>query len=503
MTSRSLPAVHFLGIDVGTSACKTVLLDRRGRTLAASSQSYPTRRTPQGEVTQEPARWLRAVAATARNCVSAVGGGSIAGICVTAPAHVAVLVDREGTPLTRSLLAFDGRPEAVARALRKRFGPAFFDVTLVELTAGWTLPQLVWLRRQLGASEWQRIAQIALQKDYVRFSLTGERATDPSDAAGTAMFDQRGRIWADELVRAAGLRLDQLPPVRGAFELAGGLTRSWARRTGIRAGTPVAVGGTDTIAELLSIDAVQPDDALVKIASTGTIVVVSAEPRPRRGLLTYPHAFPDRWYSAAATSTAATAYNWCRAIVDADRLVSPSSYRGSRHGPEACPPVPRACSSSRISKASAFRTGTASSGAFVGLSSGHGREHLLRAVMEGVALSLRDCLEFVRGAGLAVSRPALTGGGVASPLWRRILAGALGVTVERVEPQGPAIGAALLAQGAVCGTAPRPWVRRTEVVPPGDWVVAYDRLYRLYAEAARALAPVSHELAAIAGLPSR
>jgi xylulokinase len=499
MTDSRPQEGYALGVDVGTSACKTVLVDERGRIVTTAARGYPTHRTTWGEVTQDPRDWLRAVATTVRACVDLVGGRNVTSISVTAPAHVAVLVDRDGSPLARPLLAFDARPDRIAQALRCDLGPAFFERTFVELTAGWTLPQLVWLRDQLGQAEWRRVAHVMLQKDYVRLCMTGAVATDPTDAAGTAMIDQRRGEWQADLCNEAGLSIDQLPEIRPSFALGGVLCRSWARRIGLRAGTPVAIGATDTAVELLSVDAAQPGDSIAKIASTGTIVTVTTEPRPRRGLLTYPHALAGRWYSASATSTAAVAYNWLGGILDLER--DPRSVTRPRYERLAMRLPPGSEGLLFLPFLQGERVPYWDSrlrGAFLGLSSAHGRAHLARAAMEGIALSLRDCLELMRSAGLEIVDPVLTGGGTTSLLWRRILVSALGTGGHLASPQGPAFGAALLAQATVSGETRSARPRRTPVAAPDGWVASYDRIYRIYVEAAAAVTTISHELADIA-----
>lgn len=489
----------YLGIDTGTTACKAALVSSAGRLVASASAAYPTRRTAAGEVSQNPRDWMRAVETTMRSCVAQTDGRPIAGVSITAPAHVGVLIDAAGAPIGRALLCFDARPEPIARALHRSLGERFFETTFVELTSAWTFPQLLWLRQELGENVWSRVRYLLPQKDYVRFRLTGEIATDVTDAVGTALVDQRAQTWSEELCAEAGLSLDQLPPILPIDGVAGVLSRAWQRRTGVPAGIPVTVGGTDTACDLVSVGALEPADSIVKIASTGSIVTVCAEPHPHRQLLTYPLGMPGRWYSAAATSTAATSYNWLRALIADNALTTADAY------------ATMDANARRLAPGSGgvmflpFLEGERVPywdrdlrGAFLGLSSAHTKGHLIRAVMEGVALSLRDCLELMRAAGLAVDRPCFTGGGVASEVWRRILAGALGCSGHLAEPQGPAVGSALLAQAGAESSHVRPRPRKRPVRASDEWTALYDRLYRTYAHAARQVEEISHELVAFA-----
>ena len=493
----------YLGIDAGTSACKTVLVNSSGAVLASTTTSYPTHRSAAGEVTQEPRDWLAAVVATVREC-RALSAAPIGGIGITAPAHVGVLVDGAGEALQAALLSFDARPESVAAELRREYGEWFFETTFAELTAGWTFPQLVWLRRQLGARAWGRVRYVLMQKDYVRYCLTGVLATDPSDAVGAALVDQRSLTWSGELCARADLSLEQLPPIRAINTVAGGLTRSWAERLGLAEGTPVAVGGTDTVAELISVGALSPGQSIVKIASTGSVVTVCDAPRPHRQLLTYPLGLPDRWYSAAATNTAATAYNWLRSIIATDPGSGATDYNTLESAVVGLPPGADGVMFLPFLEGERVPYWDRQlRGALFGLSSAHSRAHVVRAVMEGVALSLRDCAELMSSVGLAIAEPSFTGGGVRSRVWRSILAGALGCNAGLPEPQGPAVGAALIAQAAVDGTGLSPLPAVEHVVPPAAWHGAYDELYEIYRAAAAAASDISHRLTAFASASRR
>lgn len=494
-----------IGVDVGTSGCKAVVLSARGRVLATSRATYATRQAVDGEVSQDPRDWLRAVRDVLRSSATAVDGRRVGGVGFTAPAHVAVLSGPDGEPLTRSLLAFDGRPGRAAVELRERYGPAFFASTFVEISAGWTLPQLAWLREQ-HPGIWPRIRWLLTQKDWIRYRLTGSATTDASDAAGTAMMRQADRTWLFEVCADVGIGPSQLPPIVGSTADGGGLSPEWARTTGLSAGTPVVVGATDTAAELVSVGALAAGASLVKIASTGTVVGVSDAPVVDRRLLTYPHAVPDQWYTLAATNTAAVAYHWLReAVFEASDPADTPSYaeidrKASRvpAGAEGVLFLP-------------FLEGERTPhwdpdlrGAFLGLSSAHRAEHLARAVLEGVALSLRSCRDVVESAGLPVVRPFLAGGGMSSRLWRDILVSCLGQTGVLAEPQGPAVGAAILASavGAASAEELRGRVRAArlrEVAPMPDQVTVYDALDPTYRAAAGAVAETSHRLAAMAG----
>lgn len=484
MSSPSSPA--YIGVDVGSSGCKAVLIEGR-RVTAEAWASYPTVRSADGAATQDARAWLRALETTVRRCAAA--HGTIEGLCITAPAHNAVLVEPDGSPRYPVVLWSDSRPAPVARELRASLGAAYTARTNVRLDGTWTLPQLVWLRRRQPAAL-RGLAHILVGKDYLRFCLTGIAATDPTDAAGTAMYDPFAETWLDDLPEL-GRIADLLPPVAAATAHGGSLAAGAARRLGLRRGTPLVVGATDTACELISVGAVENGASLVKIATTGTVVVVTRTPPRSELLLTYPHPLGDMWYSVAATSSAAAAYTWLAHSLDGNRSNLKRMDAIARRVPAGADGVlflpflegERTPYWDRDLRA-----------AFLGLSAAHDRRHLYRAVLEGVALSLRSCWQTQLAAGARPTAPALTGGGLASKLWREIVVSAIGVPGRRTEPQGPALGAALLAARGLSGVEPRVTQRSVEHVPDPDWAATYAALHEVYADAAASVRAASHRL---------
>ena len=493
-----------IGVDVGTSGCKAIALGRSGHVLHTAQAGYPTVRTVAGEVTQRPDDWLTAVRTTLAECATSVDGQEVVGVGITAPAHAAVICDEMGEPLAPSLLAFDARPSQAAALLKARYGNALFETTYVDLSAGWTLSQMAWLKEQ-APELWPRIRWLLTQKDWIRYRLTGVALIDASDAAGTAMIDQAAGAWLEPVCSDLGLSLDQLPPIVTSTTPGGQLTAEWASATGLPEGTPIVVGATDTAAELVSVGAVGAGASLVKIASTGTVVGVSAEPIVDRRLLTYPHPVPGQWYSLAATNTATVAYQWLRETVFAAPAGPPTvTYEDINRRAARVPPGAEGVLFLPFLEGERTPYWDAHlRAAFMGLSSAHGRDHLARAVLEGVALALRGCRDVMEAAGLPIRRPFLAGGGTTSELWRTILVSALGGPGVLADPQGPAVGAAILAMAAGARSADEivqkvPSPRVLSVDPIDDWISTYDSLHDTYRLAAEAITNVSHQLSGAA-----
>lgn len=498
----SAGGAHYVGVDAGTSACKAVAIDRNAKVLASAWRPYSTRRRSNGEVTQDAGDWLAAVTSVVAECAAAVSPRTVEALSVTAPAHNVVLVAADGEPLERVLLWSDRRCAEDGAALQRSLGSELFERTFVPLEAGATLPQLVWLRRQ-RPELWPQIREVLPAKDFLRRSMTGETCTDPSDAAGTAMYDQLRGVWDEDALATAGLRAAALPPIRRSIDLGGGLNARWAARVGLPAGTPVAVGATDTAAELVAAGAVEPGAALVKIASTGTAVAVSGRPRPDRRVLTYPHATEGRWYTVAATNTAATAYGWLRSALFESAEIAPSTlYKTMDAVASEIPPGAGGVLFLPFLEGERAPFWDADLRAtFLGLCSGHTRGSLCRAVLEGVAFSLRSCRDLLASLGLPTRRPVLGGGGMASAVWREILVAVLGEDGVLREPQGPALGAAMLAARAVGAPVPlgdSADINDATIASRADWRARYEELYEVYSSACAAVTEVSHELAQLA-----
>lgn len=486
----------FIGVDIGTSGCKAVLLDAGGAVRASAWQAYEPLRGVDGEVSQDPDDWLSAAAASLRQVAARARELHLAieAIAPTAPAHAAVMLDTDGRPIDRAILPYDTRSAGVAKAMVQACGSAVFERTFVRLGPSWTAPQLAWVRAS-RPEVWSRLRSVLVTKDFLTFALTGCQLTDPSDAAGTALYDQRAGRWDEGLCAEVGLRLDQLPAIKSPTDVAGKLTQEWASRISVPAGTPVVVGATDTACELVSLNIVSAGRGLVKIATTGTVVAVLDDPRPDPRVLTYPY-LGGRWYSVAATNTAASAYRWLQeAVCCSEDASSVAAYSEMDRMASTVP----AGSSGVVFLP--FLQGERSPywdselrAAFLGLSAGHRRSHLCRATLEGVAFSLRDCRDLLLSLGIAVERPGFTGGGVASQLWRRILASVLDTSGTLTTPQGPSLGAAMLAAAGVAATMPTVQRETTVVDPEPSWVAVYDRIYPTYHESARQLSGISRAL---------
>jgi len=438
---------HVLGLDVSTTATKAVLLDAEGTVHAASSPGYAFE-TPQPLWSeQDPQLWWDGTITAIRGALAASGveGDDVEAVGLAGQMHGLVALDRHDDVLRPAILWNDQRTEAECDAIRERIGrDRLIAVTGNDALAGFTAPKLMWVRRH-EPDVWSRIAHILLPKDLVRLRLTGDHAVDRADGAGTLLFDLAARDWSAEVVDALGIDSAWLPTTYEGPAITGSISAEAASATGLRAGTPVVAGGGDQAAAAVGVGAVGPGVVSLSLGTSGVVFTATDEPLidPEGRLHSFCHAVPDRWHVMGVMLSAAGSLQWFRdalapgvafpTLVD-EALGAPPGSDGVLFLPylsgERTPyPDPHA------------------RGAFVGLAARHGRPHLTRSVLEGVAFGLKDSLELMRTVGVTgFDEIRATGGGSKSALWRQILADVLEMPVMTTSSsEGAAQGAAMLA----------------------------------------------------------
>jgi xylulokinase len=442
---------HFLGIDVGTSGVKAVLLDEKG-TVRASATAPVKLLTPQpGWAEQRPEDWWAAARQAVRRVVKPRAGRApkVGAVGLSGQMHSSVFLDKKGGVVRPALLWCDGRTSAECREITARVG----DEHLREWAGnpaleGFTLPKVLWLRKHEPAA-FARVDKIVLAKDYVRYQLTGALATEPSDASATLMYDTARGRWSRPLLQAVGLDEGLLPDVGASSEVLGLVGTAAARATGLAVGTPVVGGGADNACGAAGVGVVSPGEAVASWGTSGTVLAPTAQPKvdPSLRAHTFRHVLPDTWYVMGVMLTAGGAFAWHRRELarelsrrkDADALLDQEA-AAIPVGAEGVTFLPYLQGERTPHRDASAR------GAFVGLTLAHTRAHLTRAVLEAICFGLRDSLTIIRDLGLPLSTLLLTGGGAKSPFIRKLQAEVYGmpvVTVNREE--GPAYGAALLA----------------------------------------------------------
>lgn len=501
---------YLLGIDVSTTATKALLIDDAGRVVAVASSGYEFDAPRPLWSEQEPALWWEGAQRSIRQVLADAGitGGEVTAVGLTGQMHGLVLLDDEGHVLRPAILWNDQRTHAECDALREALGrERLIELTGNDALTGFTLPKLLWVK-QHEPEYFARVRHVLLPKDFLRFRLTGTYATDRAGAGGTLLLDLRTRDWSPEVAEAAGIPMDWLPPTHEGPEITGHVSATAARLTGLREGTPVVAGGGDQAAGAVGMGAVRAGVVAITLGTSGVVFASTDSPsvEAQGRLHAFPHAVPGRWHLMGVTLSAAGSLRWYR-----DTFAADVSYETLFA--EAAEVPPGSDGLLFLPYLTGERTpypDPHARGAFVGLTVRHTRAHLTRAVLEGVAFSLRDVLNLLDEAGLdAPAEIRVSGGGARSPLWRQILADVLGVDLVTVgTTEGAAFGAALLA-----GTGVGVWpsvdaatdatvttADRTE--PDLDDAGAYGSFYKTYRDLYPALRDISTRLSRLEEQPT-
>jgi xylulokinase len=488
-----------MGVDVGSSGAKAVAIDSEGHVLSQGRADYDTRYPRTGWAEQDPEDWFNGACSAIRSCLGAgeFHPREVLGIAFVGPAHNVALLDVNDRPLRPCIHWSDLRSVRESNDLQEAAGERIFRISGQPVNPSWTLSQLAWVRAH-EPETWERLDKILVTKDYVRYRFTGEYVTDPYDAVGTQLFDLSAASWSDDLCSLIHLDPRLLPRVLPSYAHAGSLRAEVASRLGLPTGMTVVVGGGDSAVEAFGAGAVSPGDTVDKIGTSGCVSVVTRRPTPSPRTLTYPYLVNDLGFTIAVTSNGTAALRWFRSGVltpsemsfdDVVKLAStsPAGSRGLLFHPylmgERTPywdPRLR--------------------GGFIGLSTRHGIADLARAVLEGVAYTLRDCMETVKGMGLETGAMSLLGGGSKSPLWASITASVLKAELRKPRADDAAVGAAMLA-GLGAGVFPdwhaaaRCGARDVQVIAPDKRDAAiYDGYFKVFKECARDIAPHYHAL---------
>ena len=486
-----MSAARFVGIDVGTSGVKAILVAPSGTVEAAATTPLSLAAPRPGWAEQDPNAWWSATVSALRDVLAQQPAARVAAIGVSGQMHSSVFLDRDGHVIRPALLWCDGRTTAECEEITRRVGgeDRLRDLVRNPALEGFTLPKILWLRNH-EPEAYRRLATILLAKDFIRFRLTGSLASEPSDASGTLMFDPAAMRWSEELLRAVDVPAALLPDIGASADILGCVTAEAARLTGIPTGVPVVGGGADNACGAAGVGASAPGAAVASWGTSGTVLSITAQPvvDPALRAHTFCHVAPSLWYVMGVVLTAGGAFAWFREQFARD--LSDGSEASHRLDDEAARVEAGAGGLTFLPYLQGERTphrDAAARGAFLGLSLSHTRAHLARAVLEGVCFAMRDALSVLREIGLAPTQLLLTGGGARSALLRRLQSDIYGLPVTTVNrEEGPAYGAALLAAvGAglfpdVAAAAAATLARAPLEYPAPDAHLRYEEPYRRF-----------------------
>lgn len=491
---------YLLGADIGSSACKAILITTNGEILSNATSCYQAETPREGWAQQDPEVWYCAFIDAVQRCLSesSVSKGDIEALSVCGPAHNAVLLDDNGDILRPTILWWDQRSVPQSRWLSENYGSLIYNRTFQPVHSSWTLAQLCWVR-QNEPDIFKRIARILIGKDYITYRLTGSWKTEWYDAMGTQLLDANQKRWSEEICGIIGLDTDRLPPVVNPTEIAGTVTVSASSESGLPEGLAVAVGSGDSVVEAFGVGAIEPGDSLVKLATTGTVCLVTDRHYPGEKSMSYCHVVPNRYYIITATSSGASSAQWF-----IENMTDGKSFETLESLAAEIPP------GSDGLLFHPYLKGERSPywdpdlrGDFIGISDLHTREHFMRAILEGVAFSLLDCASLIDETGVPVRTATLVGGGARIVLWRRIVCDVLDRALRI--PRIPSVyiatyGAALLA-GYATGTyrdleevKSIAGASNETIEPNTGHTVRYRELFSIYREVTRALQPLYRKL---------
>lgn len=512
-----------LGIDVGTTGCKVLLIDGAGGVVADETREYPLSMPRPLWSEQNPEDWWEAAATGITLVLHAAGveASQIAGVGLTGQMHGLVLLDAKGEVLRPCILWNDQRTADQCASITQTVGAErVLSLTGNPVLTGFTAPKLLWVREN-EPEVYSRVAHVLLPKDYLRYRLTGEFLGDVSDSSGTSLFDVGRRCWSEEMLTALDMPRAWLPEVTESPVSSAKVSKQAARESGLLEGTPVIAGAGDQAAQAVGSGIIDEGAVSATLGTSGVVFAASDTYRvdPQGRLHAFCHAVPGKWHLMGVMLSAGGSFKWfCDTVGDAAyaKAISEAMHEYERTGELhakneyevltdlAAEVAPGSDGLLFLPYLTGERTPHAdplARGAFVGLTPRHGLGHLARAVLEGVSFGMCDSLTLMRELGVTINEVRASGGGARSALWRQILADIFDAEIARLNvSQGAAYGAALLAGVgarvfADVPTACRQAVRVTERTSPGDARETYARFYPRY----RALYPaLADEFAAIA-----
>ena len=483
---------YLLGVDFGGGSSKATLINLNGDIVAENVEEYQTYYPQLGWCEQLPQDWECAFVQNVKTLLkqSHVDASDILVIAIDSATHTWVMCDEYFQPIRPAIHWTDSRSRKQAEALKDVYGDLIFEQSFHRPDTIWTLPQMLWVREH-EPENWKKLRYIFFEKDYIRYGLTGVYCTDYIEAQGSMLFDCNKNQWSEELLQLAGVKAEMLPPIVKPTDVIGKVTETAAAKCGLKAGTPVICGTTDTVLEVFAAGAVKPGDVTVKLATAGRICVITERPYPNQHLVNYAHISDGLWYPGTATKAAASSYRWYRDTFGGD-------YSGLNKGAEQIPIGSEGLLyHPYINGELTPYSDPSLCGSFIGIRATHTKAHFTRSVLEGVSLSLLHSKKTLEQLGIPLSgRATVIGGGAKGELWRQITADCLGMELVKTKSSDSSLGSAMLAGVALgvfadCKEAVKACIRVESMTTPiKENTEKYNRLFREYVAVHDALEPI-------------
>lgn len=487
---------YLIGFDVGTTGTKALLIDETGQIVARALSEYPLATPRPNWAEQEPEHWWQATVATIGEVLASAGisGDQVDAVGLSGQMHGSVFLDEQDQVIRPAILWCDQRTAAQCDWITETVGEEVLVAeTCNPVLTGFTAPKIIWLRDQ-EPEHFARVRKVLLPKDYIRLRLTGEYATEVSDASGTSLLNVPQRRWSEVILDKIGIPLDWLPQVYESPEVSGEITRTAAAATRLRVGTPVVGGGGDQAAGAVGNGIVETGVVSSTLGTSGVVFAYLDEPLMDEHLRTHTfcHAVPGKWHTMGVVLSAGGSLRWLR-----DALCAEEIAKAAETGRDPYEYMTAAAGSVPTSEGLIFLpylTGERTpypnpnaKGVFFGLTIRHTKAHIIRAVLEGVACAMRDSFEIMKEMGVTFRQVRSSGGGAHSPLWRQINADVTGEAHCTINvDEGPAFGVALLAGvgSGVFASVPEACQQTIRVVdellPQPSGIERYQGYYELY-----------------------
>lgn len=447
---------YLLGIDIGTSGTKTVLFDRGGNPISSSTAEYPLYQPEIGWAEQDPQDWWKAVCITINQVIkdSNINPESISGIGLSGQMHGLVMLDGDGNVLRKSIIWCDQRTAKECVEITEKVGEKrLIDITANPALTGFTASKILWVRNN-EPEIYEKCRKILLPKDYIRYMLTGEFATEVSDASGMQLLDIKNRCWSKEVLNALDIPIEYLGDVHESIVVSGKVHKKAAEVTGLKENTPVVGGAGDQAAGAIGNGIIKSGQISSTIGTSGVVFAHLDEPiiDEKGRVHTFCHAVPGAWHMMGVTQGAGLSLKWfrdnfCTNEIEVAKGMGIDPYVLMTKEAEKVPAGSRGVI--YLPYLMGERTphlNPKAKGVFFGLSAAHTKNEMLRAVIEGVSYSLLDCMEIIKDTGMNPTNVMVSGGGGKSELWRQILADMFNCKVStNKSSEGPALGVALLA----------------------------------------------------------
>lgn len=504
----------FLGIDLGTSAVKCILVGDDGNVKASHSVEYPLSQPHPGWAEQNPEDWWQGTARCVKELMERAGlePASVQGIGLSGQMHGSVFLDDELNVIRPALLWCDQRTGPQCEAIEQTIGAERLgELTGNKALTGFTAPKILWVRDH-EPEQYKRIAHVMLPKDYVRLKMTGAFGMDMADASGTLLLNVAERRWSDEVLQLLGIPMEWMPPLFESNQVAGQLKADIAAQLGLTADVPVVAGGGDQACGAVGVGVVESGIASVALGTSGVVFVHddSYQADEERRLHSFCHGVPGKWHRMGVMLSAGGAFQWWK-----NHFAYEEIEKAKAQGRDPYEFLTALAETAPLGSEGLlflpYLTGERTPhpdpdarGGFIGLNLRHGKAHLTRAVLEGITFGLRDSLELMKESGVSVSELRVNGGGARSPFWRQMIADIFGYPVVTVNStDGPAYGAAVMAASAVLDeeipSLCKRWisvVTRTEPNPTAQ--AAYEAYYSIYRTLYGTLKDTSHALSKLA-----